>query len=70
MKFLLFFTILAGCATTREIKNVKVWQANPNTQSIIRKQDNSEISCVDKQFEQFICLDVEDFKTFVSECKP
>lgn len=66
MRIVLFILLIVIGCSSREITDVRVWQAMSTESSIVRKQDNSEIRCSDEEFNRFICIDADEFAIFFS----
>jgi len=49
-------------------KNIKIFQGSSKDAGIIRAQDKSYVSCVDKKIDEYLCINKKDFSDLLM-CK-
>lgn len=55
-------TLLISSCSHKTPAGVKVYRASKEDAGIVRNQDKEFISCVDKRFNDFICVSEQDFQ--------
>lgn len=54
--------LISSCSHISPPEDVKVYRASKEDAGIVRNQDKEFISCVDKRFNDFICVSEQDFQ--------
>ena len=69
LKSWLVLSLLVGCATTVPIPpDVRIWQGWPKDDAIVRTQEAATLKCVDPKFQDFVCLQWDDFMKILDKC--
>ena len=73
MKRLLLLPVaIIACTTQRPppepLPSVYVYAADSEKQRIVRTQNNAEVLCKDPSFDDYVCLQYEDFQRLLIKC--
>ena len=67
-KILLILSVLLMTGSCRTPKPVKFWAGSTEAMSIVRRQDNDAISCMDARFDEYICIHHEELDALLERC--
>jgi len=62
---ILSLSLITSCSTPDPIikgEPVQVWKGSSFEYGIIRRQGDNMVSCLDRKFDDYMCMDKDDFK--------